>query len=329
MSRPSIDSRAKRPFAHLAEHLVALRDAARLPQRALATLANISRNTVQSAESGITAPSTGVLDAYLIACGADQAAQARAHLLRARGRTAQRDKLRGLKAPAPAFLHDKHDLALALAAVYERAGAPSLSDSRLTPGRTPLPRTTAWRIVERKGLPATTTQLVTFLTACGVSPAEQRLYIDAYQRITADRGARPAPPRPRRSTDIRVITEARSERHEVTGLAAAIARQLPAEQLEDLLFTAITREAHRNGSALPDLWFTSDSPQDTGIDAVAHTRDGKMVLIQAKSYRRPSGTPFPQPRVPSAPPNRPGTAVSHPEVRREALLDQQRGELLV
>ncbi|MFI0779265.1 hypothetical protein [Streptomyces sp. NPDC021212] len=59
-----------------------------------------------------------------------------------------------------------------MAAAYERAGAPSLSDARLTPGRTPLPRTTAWRIVKRRSLPPTAEQLVTFLAACGVSSPE-------------------------------------------------------------------------------------------------------------------------------------------------------------
>ncbi|WP_157876293.1 helix-turn-helix transcriptional regulator, partial [Streptomyces sp. Root264] len=174
MTRSPACSTPARPFADLAEHLAALRRAARLPQLALARAASISRGAVQRAESGTAAPTPPVLEAYLHACRAGETDRERARLLRARGRTAQRDRLRGLKAPAPDFIHDKHDLALALAEIYERAGATSLHDARLTLGRTPLPRTTAWRIASRKGPPASRKQLITFLTACRIRPAAQR-----------------------------------------------------------------------------------------------------------------------------------------------------------
>jgi transcriptional regulator with XRE-family HTH domain len=199
MTRSSVGA-AERPFAHLAEHLIALRRAARLPQRALAQAANISRGTVQRAESGTAAPTSAVLDAYVRACSGTQDDHARARLLRIRGRTVQRDRLRHLDAPAPSLIHTEDDLSVALAAAYERAGAPPLSDARLTPGRRPLPRTTAWRIVKRKNLPSTLEQLVTFLIACGIGPAKQRPYVEAFHRITASRGSRPLPPPPRRLT---------------------------------------------------------------------------------------------------------------------------------
>ncbi|MFC8730380.1 helix-turn-helix domain-containing protein [Streptomyces bacillaris] len=292
---------AKGPFADLAELLVALRRAARLSQRNLAARANISRGTVQNAESGHTAPSALLLDAYLKACGADSRTADRARRLRTRGRSDQRGRLRGLSAPAPDLIHDRHDLAATLAAAYERAGAPPLGD------REPLPRTTAWRIVKRKGLPANVTQLETFLTACGISPAVQRLYTDAYRRVTATRPLRPAPLRARRN-DIRTIVEARSERHELTGTAAAIARQLPAEALEEMLFTAITREAQRNGSGLPDVWVASSPYLDTGVDISMRTAAGDRMDIQVKNYRRPE--PPPHAPGPGAPPSRPGSSPS-------------------
>ncbi|MFJ9380177.1 helix-turn-helix domain-containing protein [Streptomyces sp. NPDC101455] len=194
MTRSPDGAAAQRHYARLAEHLSALRDAARLTQRALADAANISRNAVQRVESGTTPPTTAILDAYLRACGAGPADHDKAHRLHTLGRTAQRGKLRNLKAPAPALIHNKADLALALAAAYERAGAPPLRDLD-RPGRAPVPLATAWRIVNRKALPATVRQMLTFLTACGVHPAEQRPYIDAYHRITAESGTRPAPPR--------------------------------------------------------------------------------------------------------------------------------------
>lgn len=295
------------PFADLAELLVALRRAARLSQRDLAARANISRGTVQNAESGHTAPSALLLDAYLKACGADSRTADRAHRLRTRGRSDQRGRLRELNAPAPDLIHDRHDLAAALATAYERAGAPPLGDRHLIGDREPLPRTTAWRIVKRKGLPANVTQLVTFLTACGISPAVQRLYTDAYRRVTATRPARPAPPRARRN-DIRTIVEARSERHALTGTAAAIARQLPAEALEEILFTAITREARRNGSGLPDVWVASSPSQDTGVDFSMRTAAGDRMDIQVKNYRRPESPPHAL--GPGAPPSRSGSSPS-------------------
>ncbi|MEV7434035.1 helix-turn-helix domain-containing protein [Streptomyces griseoviridis] len=197
MTRSPFASSPDGPFTALAEHLVGLRRAAGLTQRALAQAASISRGTVQRAESGAAAPSPAVLDAYLRACRASAPDQTRARLLRNRGRTERRGRLRSLNAPKPALIHSEDDLGSALAAEYERAGAPSLRElSRMVPHRPPLPPTTAWRIVHRKGLPASLEQLVTYLTACGVSPAQQRLYAEAYSRFTAVRGVRltPAPP---------------------------------------------------------------------------------------------------------------------------------------
>ncbi|MGA5264797.1 helix-turn-helix domain-containing protein [Streptomyces griseoincarnatus] len=198
MTRSPTDNTPQHPFAHLAAHLRALRRTARLTQRALAETAHISRGAVQRAESGTAPPTTTVLDAYLHACRSGKDDQAKARRLRARGRAAQRDRLHELKAPAPALIRDERDLGLVLAEAYERAGAPSLSDARLTPGRDLLPRTTAWRIVNRKGLPASREQLITFLTACGIRPAAQRPYLDAYQHVIAERGTRPVPPRVQR-----------------------------------------------------------------------------------------------------------------------------------
>ncbi|MFI9191149.1 helix-turn-helix domain-containing protein [Streptomyces californicus] len=294
---------AKGPFADLVELLIALRRAARLSHRDLAARANISRGTVQNAESGRTAPSALLLDAYLKASGADSGTADRARRLRTRGRSDQRGRLRGLSAPAPDLIHDRHDLA----AAYERTGAPPLGDRHLIGDREPLPRTTAWRIVRRKGLPANVAQLETFLTACGISPAVQRLYTDAYRRVTAARPARHAPPRARRN-DIRTIVEARSERNELTGTAAAIARQLPAEALEEILFTAIIREAQRNGSGLPDGRVASSQYQDTGVDISVRTAAGDRMDIQVKNYRRPE-PPLHTPG-PGAPPSRPGSSPS-------------------
>nr|WP_168723418.1 helix-turn-helix transcriptional regulator [Streptomyces sp. SAT1]ANO41997.1 transcriptional regulator [Streptomyces sp. SAT1] len=289
MTRCPADGATRRPFADLAQHLIALRRAARLPQRGLAEAANVSRGAVQRAESGTTRPTTAVLDAYLRACGAGEDARRRARLLLVRGRTAQRGRLRELRAPAPDFISTKRELGLALALVYERAGAPSLTDARLTPGRKPLPRTTAWRIVNRKGLPADHEQLITFLTACGVRhPAAQRPYLDAYSHVIAQHGTRRPPPRAQRTqlirrvhpvplarggsdadayfdferlaAGIRPVAEAIAAdpgvRNAPTAMAAGV--QAFADALT-ALSRSVGREAHRNGTAPPD-WITTTGP---------------------------------------------------------------------
>ncbi|MFD8217619.1 hypothetical protein ACFV2U_28865 [Streptomyces sp. NPDC059697] len=61
------------------------------------------------------------------------------------------------------------------------------------PGRKPLPRTAAWRIVKRKGLPTDHDRATDDVPdRCGVRPAEQPPCLDAYQGITADRGVNSA-----------------------------------------------------------------------------------------------------------------------------------------
>ncbi|WP_244188114.1 helix-turn-helix domain-containing protein [Streptomyces regalis] len=195
MTRSPAGAAAQRHYARLAEHLTALRDTARLTQRALADAANISRGAVQRAESGTAPPTPAVLDAYLRACGAGPADQDKARRLHTLGRTAQRGKLRVLKAPAPHLVCDARDFSLVLATAYERAGAPPLRDLD-RPGRARVPLATASRIVNRKALPTSREQLITFLTVCGIChPAAQRPYLDAYSHVTSRCGTRPAPPR--------------------------------------------------------------------------------------------------------------------------------------
>ena len=332
------DGVPQRPFADLAQHLTALRQAARLPQRGLAEAANISRGAVQRAESGTAAPTPTVLDAYLRACRADETDRARARLLRARGRTARRDNLGELKAPAPDFVYTKRDLGLALALAYERAGAPSLSDARLTPGRKPIPRTTAWRVVTRKRLPASREQLITFLTACSIRPAAQRPYLDAYEHVIAQRGTHPVPPRvPRRHLTRRIHpvplarggtdTDARVDVTALipvlTALADTVAR-IDVTAAAPVLTTLaqnvaaasrlVNRDAHRNGTATP-AWTTalshmatdlnraltgraSTGTDDRGIDVITRTGDGGTAVYQVKSHR---DRPGPGPALPGAP----------------------------
>ncbi|MFE2463700.1 helix-turn-helix domain-containing protein [Streptomyces sp. NPDC059402] len=239
------------PFSGLAEHLTALRRAARLSQRELAAAAAVSRGTVQRAESGAAAPSTEVLDALVRACGGDQTAQGRAHVLRMRGRTEQRSRLRGLKAPAPGLVHTAQDLGAALAAEYERAGAPPLSRfCRPSEGHKPIPRTTAWRIIRRQGLPADAEQLQTFLDVCRVGRASQRHYREAYRRLAARR-KRP----PRHSVRRTPVAGPARGIDKIPQYYRDLLDLMSDENIETVLTFGIAHfiagQAHRNGTAPP------------------------------------------------------------------------------
>ncbi|MFJ4478807.1 helix-turn-helix domain-containing protein [Streptomyces xanthochromogenes] len=321
MNRSPVDD-VSRPFAYLAAHLIALRRAARLPQRALAQAASISRGAVQRAESGTAAPSPAVLNAYLRACYARPRDRDLAHLLRARGRAAQRGRLRHLDAPDPNLIHTADDLGAALAAAYERAGAPSLSDPRLTPGRTPLPRTTAWRIVKRRQLPPTTEHLVTFLTICGIRPAHQRPYLAAYHRIANNPHTRPSPPHPHPG--------ARPTRPAAMPLTHSLSPGEIETAVHDLLGLA-ARDARRNGTSIPRL-------DDLEADLYAVTDDDRLLTIQVKDYRLGSHLALARatraafttitPANPAGPNRNPGSgprrpaAVTEPQGRQQAPAKQ-------
>ncbi|MEV5982100.1 helix-turn-helix transcriptional regulator [Streptomyces sp. NPDC052114] len=178
MARSS--SAAHAPYARLAAHLTALRKHARLSQRALASAAAVSRGTIQNAESGTSAPSLAVLDALLDACGASGHARHDAHQLRTQGRTTARG--RDIGAPSAQYIYGRGALAAVLANAYEKAGAPSPSSfTRPAAGLTPIPRTTLYNIINRRRLPATEEQLVTFLAVCRVKPSN-RAHIDSAWR---------------------------------------------------------------------------------------------------------------------------------------------------
>jgi DNA-binding XRE family transcriptional regulator len=294
------------PFASLAGHLVALRRTARLSQRDLAAAAAVSRGTVQRAESGTAAPSTAVLDSLVRACGGDRAARDRAHVLRMRGRTEHRGRLRSLEAPAPALIRTPQDLGAALAAEYERAGAPPPSDLVRPAGdRTRIPRTTAWRIIRRRGLPADAGQLQTFLDVCRVRPAAQRHYREAFQHIRAARGRRPAPPR--HSPRPAPVALRGQVTNKITPWFRDLLDAMSPEDIETALTAGtaylIAGEAHRNGTAPPRALdhimrtaghLFSETNRRRVPDIAFLGPDGDPVLVEAKYYRgAPQGAGHP------------------------------------
>ncbi|MCK2145350.1 helix-turn-helix domain-containing protein (plasmid) [Streptomyces sp. WAC00276] len=309
------------PFADLAEHLVALRGAARLSQRGLAAAAAVSRGTVQRAESGTAAPSAAVLDALVRACGGDQSALDHAYTLRARGRTEHRGRLRGLAAPSPALIRTPGDLGATLAAQYEQAGAPPLSDLvRPSGGRTRIPRTTAWRIIRRRGLPASPEQLQTFLDVCRVRRSAQRHFHEAFERVRDARGARPAPPQHTLRTA--PVTARGRGAEKITPWFRDLMDTMSPEQIETVLTVGtaylLAGEAHRNGTAPPrsldrvlraaDQLF-SETNRRRGPDFAFLGPHGDPVLVEAKYYRgAPQGARHPSNPKTSKPLSRPATA---------------------
>ncbi|MEU3855632.1 helix-turn-helix transcriptional regulator [Streptomyces sp. NPDC029554] len=286
------------------KHLAGLRRAARLTQRALAQAASISRGTVQRAESGAAAPSPVVLDAYLRAGRASAPDQTRARPLRNRGRTERRGRLRSLNAPKPTLIHSQDDLGAALATEYERAGAPSLRElSPRVPHRPPLPPTTAWRIVHRKGLPASLEQLVTYLTACGVSPAQQRLYAEAYNRFAAVRGVRVTPAPPPRMT------------HYTDKISPPFRNMLDflsAEVVETALSVGVSyvasEHARRNGTAPAgyEPVFRSSRQLSSYGDEILNPDNGMKLFL-----RRLSSPDTLHARISSPPPSKPNISHTH------------------
>ncbi|MFF1459695.1 hypothetical protein [Streptomyces sp. NPDC058330] len=209
-----------------------------------------------------------------------------------------------------------YDLSAALAAAYEHAGAPSPTAlTRPAAGQTPIPRTTAWRIIHRKALPANTAQLQTFLDVCRVSRRAQQHYHDAFEHIVATRARRNAPPRRHPAQLVRrpgtlaagrpgsagpydlermaaavepVMKALAAQRalYDTNRLARAVVPTLEvlaadtavlntsaalAEGLQvfgkalTLMSQSVSREAHRNGTAPPDLVLATN-PLPPGVD---------------------------------------------------------------
>ncbi|MDI5969380.1 helix-turn-helix transcriptional regulator [Streptomyces sp. SL13] len=313
-----------RPYRELADRLTHLRTTARLTQRELAASIGVSRGAVQRAEAGTTAPSTTFLDRYITSCRGTPADRAAVAVLRAAGRATERGRLPGLDAPAPAHIRTRADLSAALAAAYEKAGAPPLRDfARRSPaGGAPIPLAGASRIKRRDRLPSTAGQLETWLEVCGVPHHQRQHYRDAYATLTTARPRRIPARRPHAARGAGsslaslvaiedhpiVITGDHTRTLTLTGPAYALAQHLHPKLIEEILLTGLTRltsrEAHLNGGGYqPDLLLTTPAGHDTPI------------AIELKSSSSRPGTP-PPPMPPAAAPAgtgpRPGNHPPHP-----------------
>ncbi|MFF8387332.1 hypothetical protein ACF053_27330 [Streptomyces kanasensis] len=137
-------------------------------------------------------PVERAVTAFVRACGVG--GEEEALRLWRTARAESRGRLAGLRAPHVDGIRTRADLAAALAAAYERAGAPVLrvlqaraADAGIA-GRVLLPLTTVWRITGRRGLPATWKQCAAFLRGCGVPASQMGRWEKAWER-TAGRTA--------------------------------------------------------------------------------------------------------------------------------------------
>ncbi|MGW2722413.1 helix-turn-helix domain-containing protein [Streptomyces sp. NPDC001492] len=162
--------------------------------------ATVSASTLKRAAGGHTLPQEHVVTAYTRACGATAEEEREALQLRRAARAEQRGILTALQAPAVRSIRTPADFDAALAAAYERAGAPPLRilQERATTdgadGTLLLPLTTLWRITRREARPTTWQQCSAFLRGCGIHRRRMGPWQEAWQRIhTTVRAEQPEP----------------------------------------------------------------------------------------------------------------------------------------
>ncbi|MBC7272249.1 hypothetical protein ACF09G_36340 [Streptomyces albogriseolus] len=116
-----------------------------------------------------------------------------------RARIEERGRLRTLNAPAPAFVRNHADLLAALAAAYEKAGAPPLRTLQRRAGNAAnnvphLPLTNAFRIINRERLPTDQRQYEAYLAGCGVPEHALTPWRNAWIRVQSTVPTAPVTP---------------------------------------------------------------------------------------------------------------------------------------
>ncbi|MFE2424415.1 hypothetical protein [Streptomyces hokutonensis] len=189
--------RAGRRHTRLCAVLAGLKENSGRTFHELAARTTVSASALKRA-AGLHTPVAPehVVTAFVRACGADAGQEQEVLELWRTARAEQRGILATLQAPAMAAIRTGADLTAALAAAYERAGAPALRllQERATTddadGALLLPLTSAWRITRREALPATWTQCAAFLRGCGIHPRHVRAWHDAWTRAQTPAQAR-------------------------------------------------------------------------------------------------------------------------------------------
>ncbi|OIJ63434.1 helix-turn-helix domain-containing protein [Streptomyces mangrovisoli] len=200
MTSPSRTScavrRAGRRHNDLVVFLTALKDSCQLTFAELALrtaeledTTTVSATTLKRAIDARAVPQERVVTAFARACGASTQQERGAWALWQAARAEHRGILATLRAPSVPNIRTPQDLNAALAAAYERAGAPPLrvlqkrATTATIDGTVLLPLTTLWRITRREAQAITWKQCKAFLRALGAAhPYTVRLWREAFTR---------------------------------------------------------------------------------------------------------------------------------------------------
>jgi hypothetical protein len=191
--------RASQRHTALVRLLAALKDRSGLAYAKLAARTAGLENTTplspstlkRAVDPSAALPQEHVVAAFARACGATTEEERDALRLWRVARAEDRGILATLRAPALPSVRTPADLAAALAAAYERAGAPPLRvlQERATTddvdGTLLLPLTTVWRITRREAHAVTWPQCQAFLRGCGVHPRRMHPWHEAWKRAQA------------------------------------------------------------------------------------------------------------------------------------------------
>ncbi|WP_053606772.1 response regulator transcription factor [Streptomyces sp. MMG1522] len=164
----------------------------------------VSAATLKRASSGLTVPKETTVIAFVrgVLGDEDDYTEHLALRLWRMARAEERGLLSTLKAPSVGKIRTHADLAAALAAAYEEAGAPPLRALRQRAGTDTLdgahllPLSTAWRITRREAQPADWRQCEAFLRGCGIHQRRMDQWRQAWNRTAATERRAPARRRP-------------------------------------------------------------------------------------------------------------------------------------
>ncbi|GAA2573025.1 MULTISPECIES: helix-turn-helix domain-containing protein [Streptomyces] len=194
----------------LVDHLLALKERSGCSFAQLASNSRtmdgttVSATTLKRVVDLKTVPTERAVVAFVRACGVGGEQEALRRWRAARAE--ERGILPTLRAPAVDSIRTHADLNAALAAAYERAGAPALrvlQERAATPGmagQVLLPLKAAWRATRREGRFTAWYQCEAFLRGCGIPARDMPRWKEAWQRTAVGRPAardrfqtRPAP----------------------------------------------------------------------------------------------------------------------------------------
>lgn len=261
----------------------------------------------RAAKDAGTVPKEPTVSAFVRGCGGGPAELRTSLRLWRLARTEERGVLSKLRAPAPNNVRDWPDLMSALAAAYEKAGAPPLRVVQKRGGASGgvllLPLSTVSRIVNRTGRPADLQQYEAFLRGCGITRQQQLdQWRQAWKRTTTAQPGTSAAAVAHQNTrtsdtsssTIRPVRRNASEHQQsFSPLWAGRLARLPVEELEVILAAGLTHllesKAHRNG---PSPGTTSSVPEQQGRPRPVQTRrcmtstDGALGSLTGERRRR-------------------------------------------